>query len=573
MTSDILLSQLSITIGGQAPSAAMTNCVEQILVETSLHLPGVATLVLHDPALDWLDSATLEPGKELKILSGTRAVLFEGEIVEVEAELSFEGQRVIVRAFDRLHRLARGAHTRAFTQVSDSDIVQKCATEAGLSVQADTTPGQHLYFIQANETDLSMLQRRAAANGFLLYVEGQKLCFKKPAGSSTVELALGESLSVFRPRFSAAGYVEKTSVRGWNPQQKQAVVGKLQRSSIPPQIGLSARDYLSLTPAGRVANLAIQNQDEAKRAAQALTDAQISRFVEAEGVCLGNARIKAGVKVNVTGVGTRFSGSYLVTGATHRLVPGELYTTEFSVSGLNPGSLLGLLAPAEPAGQQALGGLTIGIVTDNKDPQHLGRVKVKFPLLLEEQSSQEMVTDWVRMAAPSAGHGRGFLFLPEVNDEVVVGFGQGDINAAFVLGALWNGQDKPPGDPNKIVASGKVNQRVIYSRTGHYIMLDDSDSGGGISIIDKKGNKIVLKDQDNSLTIETAGDIKLTTKGNLSMDVTGNAAFKAKGNISMEATGNLSLKATGNAEVNGTGGAKLESIAIVTVQGSMINLN
>ncbi|NTV64090.1 MAG: VgrG-related protein, partial [Oscillochloris sp.] len=434
MTSETFLSQLAIQIDGQPLSAAMASSIEQILVETSLHLPGVATLTLHDPTLGFLDNAALEPGKAMKITGNGGAIIFDGEIIEVEAELSTEGHRVIIRAFDRLHRLARGAHTRAFTQVSDADIVKTCASEAGLTAKSDSTPGQHAHFIQANETDLAMLQRRAAANGYLLYTEGQDLCFKKPSATTTINLALNETLSVFRPRLSAIGYVGKTSVRGWDPKQKQAVIGESQNSSIPPQIGLSAKNYLNITPTGRMSDIAIQNQDQAKQVAQALTDAQISRFIEAEGICLGDPKIKAGVKVTISGVGTRFSGTYLITSATHRLVANEPYITEFSISGLNASSLIGMLVPPPAEVQAALGGLTIGIVTDNKDPDHLGRVKLKFPLLLDEKSSQEMVTDWVRIASPSAGNNRGMLFMPEVNDEVVVGFGQGNINTPFVLG-------------------------------------------------------------------------------------------------------------------------------------------
>ncbi|MBX0331258.1 VgrG-related protein [Oscillochloris sp. ZM17-4] len=578
MTDATLLVNPLIKIDGSTlPDHAQ---IEQIVVEMSLHLPSVATMIFHDPQLEWLDSATLEPGKAITITIQNNKPLFDGEIVEVEADLSADGHRVFVRAFDRLHRLARGAHSRAFTQVSDSDIVTTCAGDVGMQSEIDATSGQHAYFIQANETDLAMLQRRAAANGYLLYANGQKLCFKAPAGATTVELDLSVDLMTFRPRISAAGYIEKTSVRGWDPKQKQVVVGESRQTKIVPKVGLTAKDYLNLRPTGRAANLAIQDQNEAKLLAQGLTDAQISRFIEAEGVSVGAPGLKAGVSVTIKGVGTRFSGTYFVTSATHRLDAG-FYTTEFSATGLNAASVLGMLNAPEAA-PQPLGGMTIGIVTDNKDPEHLGRVKLKLPLLLDEKTSAEMTTDWARISSSNAGGGRGMLFLPEINDEVLVGFGQGDINLPFVLGVLWNGRDKAPGDKGKMVGGdGKVNQRVIYSRTGHYIMLDDSDADGGISVVDKKGNKIVLKAQDDSLTIETAGDITVTTKGNLSMDVTGDAAFKAKGNITMEATGNLSLKATGNltaeatgqADVKGTGGAKLESSAIVTVQGSMINLN
>lgn len=589
MTNESLLSQLQIKINGQTPAKALADSIEQILVETSLHLPSVATIIIHDPALEWLDHTSLEPGKTLTISPDGGATLFDGEIVEVEADLGVEGQHVIVRAFDRLHRLSRGVHTRAFKEVSDADIVGTCAGDVGMSKECDDTPGQHAYFIQANESNLSLLQRRAAAHGYLLYANGSKLCFKAPATAGPIAVELGTTLITFRPRLSAAGYLQKTTVRGWDPKTKQPIVGESQTSTIVPSVGLTFKDYLALKPIGRVSNLSVQDQNVAEKMAQGLTDAYVSRYIEAEGVCLGNAALKAGSTLETKNVGTRFSGTYFVTSASHRLVPGESYLTEFSVTGLNPSTVLSMLNPTETS-HEPLGNLTIGIITDNKDPDKLGRVKLKLPLLLDEKTSQDLQTDWVRLAAAGAGAKRGMFFLPEVNDEVLVAFGQGDVNMAFVIGFLWNTKDTLPGDTAKHVGSdGKVNQRIIYSRTGHYIMLDDSDADGGISIVDKKANKIVLKAQDNTLTVEFAGDVTMTTKANLSIDVSGNATMKAKGNFAIEAQGNLSLKASGNlnaeatgnltaeamgqAGFKGTAGAKVESSAIVTVQGSMINLN
>jgi phage protein D len=581
MSNDTLLSLLPLTLDGQTPPNGLLNSIEQIVVETSLHLPSVATLMLHDPALNWLDSALLLPGKELVVKSQDGKTLFDGEIVELEAEFSDRGQYVIVRAFDRLHRLARGTINRAFVQVSDSDIAQTCAGEVGLSVDAETTSGQHSHYIQANESNLELLQRRAAANGYLLFVEGKKLHFTSPKEAVAVALAWGATLAEFRPRLSSIGQLDQVSVRGWDMKTQQAIVGQATKSKLPPQVGLQAKNFFaSVKPSASHADLALSSQDQAKRMAQGLLDGHASRFIEAEGVALGTPKLKAGVSLKITGVGERFSGDYFVTSATHRIVPGQSYLTEFSVSGLNPSSLLGMLAPPEPQ-QQALGGLTIGIVSDNNDPDKLGRVKVKYPLLYDDNLGADITSDWIRINTMGAGAGYGMLFLPEVNDEVIVAFAHGDQNAPFVLGTLWSNKHMPPLAPAKLLQGGKVVQRALYSRSGHYILLDDSDADGGISLVDKKGNKLVFKAQDDSLLVETKGKITMTTKSDFVLQVQGNASLTANGNLSLEAKGNLSFKATGNlkaeamgqAELNGTSGAKLASSAIVDVQGAMINLN
>ena len=109
-------------------------------------------------------------------------------------------------------------------------------------------------------------------------------------------------------------------------------------------------------------------------------------------------------------------------------------------------------------------GVTIGIVTNNKDEDGLGRIKVKFPLLSETDESY-----WARVLSPMAGKERGLYCLPEIEDEVLVAFENGMIDRPYILGGLWNGVDKPP-ESNK----EGVNRRLIKSYSGHTIVLDDT---------------------------------------------------------------------------------------------------
>src|SRR5438270_1732035 len=112
-----LLSQFYVTIDGADASEAFMDAVHRITVETSLHLPSIATVVLYDPRLRWIDDDSLAPGKTLKIsarMEGSQAALFDGEIVELEPDFEPDTQWLVVRAFDRLHRLARGRHVRSF---------------------------------------------------------------------------------------------------------------------------------------------------------------------------------------------------------------------------------------------------------------------------------------------------------------------------------------------------------------------------------------------------------------------------------------------------------------------------
>ena len=226
-------------------------------------------------------------------------------------------------------------------------------------------------------------------------------------------------------------------------------------------------------------------------------------FIQAEGTCLGDPAVHAGAVVELKGVGQRFSGRYRITNALHRYDDSG-YTTHFTISGRRANTLGQLLATKGDSRHSVV----VGIVTNNRDPDGLGRVKVRFPTLPGNEESH-----WARLVSLMAGAGRGFEFIPEVNDEVLVAFEHGDNHRPFILGALWNGKDKPPEGSDKLVSStGKVEKRIIRSRSGHTITFDDTDGGGKVSIVDKTGkNFIDIDSQKNTLTIKAEDKTEIST--------------------------------------------------------------
>jgi len=547
-----LLSQFYTKLGGADAPAEFMSDLQSITVETSLHLPDVATLVLHDPRLTWIDDARLVPGKTIEIAAkaGTgERPLFDGEIVEIEPDFGPGTHRLTVRAFDRLHRLARGRQVRSFLNVSDGDLVQKIAQEVGLRASVGPTNQVHPYVMQHAETNLEFLRGRAAMLGYLLYVQGKTLHCEPPGATGTpLDLEWGVTLSAFHPRLTTIEQVNGVTVRGWDPQAREEIVGQAQRGQGAPQVGAGrdggevAQAAFGLDAVDLITNRAVRSQAEADRLAQAVADRAAGHYIEAEGTCGGNPAIRAGSALHLRAVGDRFGGTYFVTGATHLYNGTEGYSTQFSVSGHEPATLLNLLqAPRDTPATRS--GLLIGIVTDNQDPLSQGRVKVLFPSLSHDHASE-----WARLVVPGGGDKRGIAFLPEVNDEVLVGFEQGDLDHPYVLGGLWNGRDAPPQALNTPASRG-VQKRVLVSRAGHKIVFDDDDGGGGITIEDVNGNKITLDSQSGAVTIESVG----------------NATIKAGGNLTLQAQGQVELKGMG---VTIDGGA-----ATVDVKGSIINLN
>jgi uncharacterized protein involved in type VI secretion and phage assembly len=220
-------------------------------------------------------------------------------------------------------------------------------------------------------------------------------------------------------------------------------------------------------------------------------------------------------------------------------------------------------------------GLVTGIVKDIKDPDKLGRVKVDFPWFAEKPEAVTLSTEqgedkahsyWARIATFMAGNKRGTWFIPEVGDEVAVAFEHGIVDRPIIVGVLWNEDDKPPESMDR---QGKNDVRAIHSRSGHKVILNDSDDKPSITIVDKTG--------DNSIFIDSAKNaMQIKVKGDLTIDVGGNITITAKGKIDVDATqditaqtqANLKVEATGNGDLESTGAMNIKSKARIALDGT-----
>jgi uncharacterized protein involved in type VI secretion and phage assembly len=186
-------------------------------------------------------------------------------------------------------------------------------------------------------------------------------------------------------------------------------------------------------------------------------------------------------------------------------------------------------------------GIVIGTVVDLDDPEKLGRVKLKLPQYDDQQST------WARIASPMAGNNRGFFFRPEVQDEVLVGFENGEIRRPYVLGSLWSKVDTPPPRDND---ETKNNWRFMVSRSGHIFKFDDTAGSEKIEIVDKSGSlKITFDSSSSKITIESSGDVEIKAP---------QGGFKVSAqSVDIEASGEM----------------KLQASADMTVKGATVNIN
>ena len=195
--------------------------------------------------------------------------------------------------------------------------------------------------------------------------------------------------------------------------------------------------------------------------------------------------------------------------------------------------------------------ISVGIVSDNEDPEGMGRVKLTFPWRAADDESA-----WARMAVPMAGADRGTWFLPEIGDEVLVAFADGDVAHPVVLGALWNGEDSPPESND-----GDNDVRSVTSRAGHVLAFDDADDGG-VEIETDAGHTITLDDTSGGETIT----IEDTSGSNtIEFDATAQS-------LSIEAGTKLTIEAP-QVELKSDGNMTIDASGVLTLKGALIKLN
>ena len=583
----------TIKIGGQDVSQEFMDALDEVVVDTSLHLPDLFTIRLHDPLVKWADDSLLDIGKEVEISIKTpkqyyeqevQGVLIKGEITALEPDFSADGMpTMVVRGYDKAHRLHRGQKTRTFLKITDSNLASKIAGEVGLQAMVDSTAITYDYVLQNNQTNMEFLQARAERIGYQVYSAEGKLYFKK--GDATLadgpSLDYGDNLHSFQPCWTASGQADKMIVKGWDPKGKAAISSQKTPNAGLNQAGMTQTGGAKASSAFSSAEAIITDRpvftvSEAGELATGLSN-DISRvFVQAEGVCDGHPNVKAGRKITITGVGTRFSGSYLVTSATH-IYNADGYKTRFSIHGRQPNTLSYLVSPEGGNGHGRSQGLVQGVVTalvtNLSDPDDLGRVKVKYSWLGEIES------DWVRIAAPMAGSGRGFFYLPEVNDEVLIAFEHGDVHRPYIIGALWSNTDKSPKKNSEATASGKVNQRVLKTRQGHLIILDDKQGEEQISVTSKSGHTVILDDKSGSekITIkDKTGNNSMvidSTKNSMTIAVNGDFVVTAKGKITLQSTQDMTLDSKAQAKFNSMGPLNIESKAPAALKGVKVDIN
>lgn len=589
MANESFANNLVVEVDGEPLPADVKLLLTYAYVDDSRNLPDMFVLRFRDPGHVVLAKAGFKIGAKavLKVQTadpGGPKPLMSGEITAVGVELDARGTFTEVRGYDEAHRLFRGKRVAVYPNMTISDVVRKVVQRAGIAVgEVDSVPGfggrQETQLSQDNLSDWEFLSRLARTVGAQIAVRDGKLDFTLPkppasapqanakAKANPLVLELHSTLIALRAGITTAGQVPEVQVRGWDFQNKQEVVA----TATPTTAGIEVPQADPKALAGKFgapphleAGLAYRTHGEAKTAAEAIAAQLGGSCAELSGVARGNPELKAGTAVALTNVGEPFQGKYTLTSTRHLFAEHTGYTTEFTVSGKQERSLYGLVHGTK---DRQLNGLVPAIVTNAKDPLEIGRVQVKFPWL-----SGELTSVWARTVQPGAGANRGAVILPEVGDEVLVGFEHGDFDAPYVLGGLHNGKDKPPkfGKPAVDGASGEIAARGFVSRKGHRVEFVEDE---GILISSGDGKFLVKLDQ-KAQTVEITSGKTITVKARNGITVdAGTGPLELKGQkVSVKAQTDLTAEGT-QVKIAAQAQAEVSASGPLTVKGAIVRIN
>jgi Rhs element Vgr protein len=487
------------------------------------------------------ESGLFAPGKEIEILARYEGeddvTLFKGPAVGNGLRAGDAGLFLDVELRDAAVKLTRTRRSRAFRELSDADIFSQLVGGAGLQAgEVADTQTVHPELIQFRVSDWDFLVSRAQAFGLVVVADDGTLSLLEPDPSRTAEERLEFGIDeIFDLELAVAGLDQESGIAGstWDPAAQAASAeataepfalaqGDQDPARIAEAIGFTPQ---SLAGAAPLVSEELQGwlDGSLRRNRLALIRGRIG--------IRGSPGLRPLQTIEIAGVGSRFEGTALVTGVRHRIDEGG-WRTDIQL-GLPPERLVDRVEIQErPAGGllPSVPGLQIGVVDAfEADPDDNQRVRVLLPVLGEEPGAV-----WARLATPHGGAEHGLIFRPEVDDEVVVGFLNGDPRQAVILGSLFSSAQPPPGD---YASADQDNfQKGIVTRSGTRIGFVDDDSATSVFIETPAGNKVLLDDANGAIEISDQNDNRLV------LDASG---------IQISSAGDVAIDASGAIQING----------------------
>lgn len=599
------LSVLVLIGGSEIPK---TLFIVSIDVVKEINKIPFAKIVLHDgdtrtQKFAVSEDANFEPGKEVEIKAGygpgKEATIYKGVIVEQGIRHSaYGGSSLVLKCKDKALKLTVGRKNKVFFEKKDSDIISELVGDDGLSADVEATTATHKKLIQYFATNWDFIQARADANGLVTIINDGKISIKKPTVSEKSELLISYGKDLVEMDLNVDSTYQYTEIKAAHWDHAKQALEKTDGKK-PTVNKHGALDSGKIGKVIEPKNMVVTSPEVTKDVIQAWADSVYQRghLSRLRGTVkfYGSAKAVVGKTIELFGLSKNFVGDGYVSSVRHSIERGQ-WMTEVGL-GLEPESYMQANPGANslPAGGTLPGifGLHHGIVKQIKeDPDGEYRVLINIPII----DNMEGEGVWARMSHYYATEDCGFVFYPEVADEVIVGFFNNDPTFPVILGSMYSSKRKitteekhDPADPNqfKAISLQKGKMRLEFDDKDCIIKLITPEKN--TIIIDDKEKMITIEDKSNSnkiilskdgILLDSSKDIIMKAASNIKMEATSNIETKSTGDTKMEATGNfqfkgMAVKGEGSTtlELKGSASAKLEGGGMCEIKGGLVKIN
>lgn len=526
------------------------------------------------------------PGKEIEIQAGYNSnnfTIFNGIIIKQGVKLKPNGDSfLIIDCKDEAVKMSIGRKSKYYYESSDSDVIEELISSYGLEGEVESTDMQHEEIVQYRSTDWDFMLTRSEVNGKFCLTDDGKITITTPDLSQNpiIELAYGHNLLSFDFEMDARNQFSNIKTTAWDFAGQEMIeveaidpnideAGNLSSNDLAETIGL---DELILSHGGRANETELQSWADAKMLRQRL--ARIQGRITINGL----DKIKPGDLVELKGVSDRYNGKLFVSAVRHQISAGE-WLTDLQI-GFNPEWFTEIYNINQPKASglfPAISGLQIGIVTQLEgDPDGEDRIQVKLPIVDASE-----VGIWARRATIDAGSERGSFFLPEIGDEVIVGFINDDPTEAVVLGSLYSSAH-----PSPLEVKDDNFEKGFITKTNMKILMDDdkesitisNDQGNkvevqksAITLTDSHGNKITMN--GDGIKIESIKDIEIVATNDLIIEAGNNTELSSGADVAVNAGANCEVTASVDLIASGGATAALEGGAQTVVKGGIVMIN
>lgn len=546
------LSTFSIKIEGEQIPVDVQ--VRKLLVIKEVNkIPSVRlTITDGDPStrdFKVSDGDKFIPGKNIEIMMGYHnddISIFKGIITQHSNTISERRSELVVECKDKAVKMTIARKNKHYNDVTDSDIAETIIGSYGLQSEIESSSITHKDLVQYEISDWDFLLSRMDMIGKICVVSDGKLTIKKPDlnAEPLFSVSFGTSVLNYSASIDARNQLKALTAKSWSFSDQAIMEATAEEPSITTEPGnitnsdisdvLGIQDF-ALLHSGKLAQEELQAWADAKLMKHRLS--KVTGSVKFQGY----PQLQPATFINLNAVGSRFGGPVFVNSVKHEYTNGNWQTeavfgmsAEWYSQQKDPFS-----AVAAYGRMSREHGLVVGIVTDLEDPLGEGRIKIRIPVI---NTSDEGV--WARLATLDAGKERGTFFLPELDDEMIVGFVQGDVSHPVILGMLHSSAKPAP-----LTAANANDEKGYVSREKMKMIFNDKEKS--LKIETPAGKKVTISEQDALIRIEDENGNKITMdQAGITVEAAATLTLKGGSALKIEAP-SVSLNGSGTTEIKG----------------------